>query len=382
MPHVLFLTHWYPTSEMPVNGTFVREHARAAALYNSVTLIHIQGIDARIPDTYTLERHEDGNLIEIHLKYHKHPIPRMTWTRRISGVDRIVNELIQSNRKPDVIHANVFSSADLAAWLSFRYKIPAVLSEHASSYPRREFGFFKAAQIRFYNNRLRRIMPVSKDLGQHIQAHGIRTRCQVVPNVVDTKCFYPPPSGRLHLRGKTNILVVARLVPMKGVDSLLAALKRLSANGKEFEVGLVGDGPERRNLEMIIQQLNLEEQVTFYGVKSREEIAELLRKADLLALTSYWENQPVVLLEALASGLPVVAPNVGGIPEVIKPEQGALIEPGNIESIISGLSSVIDHLKDYDPQAIARYARDHFSYEAVGSKFTQIYNEVIQETSH
>jgi glycosyltransferase involved in cell wall biosynthesis len=381
MPNVLFLTHWYPTPEMPVNGNFIREHARAVALFQPVTVIHIQGVDVNLRQNYDFERCVDGNLTEIHLRYRKGPLPRMTWLRRLRGVDHILRDLIGSNCKPDVIHANVFSSADLAAYLGFRYKIPAVLTEHATSYPRRLFGPFQAFKIRFFNNRLARILPVSEDLARHMQAHGITTRMQVVPNVVDTSQFHPPALKKLRDRSTAQILVVARLDPVKGLEGLLAALARLARRGIKFTAGLVGDGPERQSLQKLAKQLNLEDRVKFYGVKSRAEIAEMLRQVDLFALTSYWENQPVALLEALASGLPVVAARVGGIPEFVKPELGVLIEPGNVQSIADGLIAVMDHLDDYDSQAIARFARANFSYEVVGRQFSQIYAEVIQEYS-
>jgi glycosyltransferase involved in cell wall biosynthesis len=375
----LFLTHWYPTPEMPVNGNFIREHARAVALFQPVTVIHIQGVDANLRQNYAFERCVEGNLTEIHLKYRKGPLPRLTWLRRLRGVDHIFRGLMGTNCRPDVIHANVFSSADLAAYLSFRYKIPAVLTEHATSYPRRLFGPFQAFKIRFYNNRLARIMPVSEDLARHMQAYGITTRMQVVPNVVDTSQFHPPVLEKHRDRPIAQILVVARLDPIKGLEDLLAALARLAGRGIKFTAGLVGDGPERQSLQMLAKQLNLEDRLTFYGVKSRGEIAEMLRQVDLFALTSYWENQPVVLLEALASGLPVVAARVGGIPEFVKPERGVLIEPGNVQSIADGLMAVMDHLDDYDSQAIARFARENFSYEVVGRQFSQVYAEVIQE---
>ncbi|MEJ2599269.1 MAG: glycosyltransferase [Anaerolineales bacterium] len=379
MPNILFLTHWYPTPEMPIYGTFIREHARAVARYHPVTLIHVQGVDSSLSGTYQFNRQENGNLTEIHMKYRKHSFPRMTWLRRFRGVDQIVKELNESGHKPDVIHANIFSSSDLAAFLSYRYKIPAVLSENATNYPRRQFGRLQAIKVRFCNNRLARILPVSEDLARHMQAFGIRTRCQIVPNVVDTSCFYPTQIGERPDRAKPRILVVARLDPVKGVGDFLAALDLLSSRGKDFTAGLVGYGSERQKLENLVHQLNLEDRVTFYGTKSREEVAELLRQADLLALTSYWENLPVVILEALASGLPVVASSVGGVAEVVKPELGVLTEPGNVESIASGLTTVMENLDDYDNQAIARYAQSHFSYEAVGRQFSQIYGEVIKE---
>lgn len=381
MTNILFLTHWYPTPETPVNGNFIREHARAVAIYHPVTVIHVQGVDPNIPDRYQMDRKEEGNLTEIHLRYQKHFMPRMTWLRRINGVDQLVKRLIESNHKPDVIQANVYSSVDLAAFLSYRYKLPAVLAEHASAYPRGQLSPLQTIKIRYCANRLARILPVSEDLGRYIQAFGIHTRRQVVPNVVNTDCFYPPRDGKQRDGNKVRILVVARLDPIKGLDGFLAAVARLSKHDKDFSVEMVGDGPERHNLEMMVRQLNLEERVTFYGVKSREEVAELMRQADLLALTSYWENQPVVILEALASGLPVLASQVGGIPEVVKPDLGVLIEPGNVESIANGLREIIKHLDNYDSQTIARYAKVHFSYEVVGRQLSQIYTDVIQEYS-
>jgi glycosyltransferase involved in cell wall biosynthesis len=381
MPHILFLTHWYPTPQMPIYGTFIREHARAVAQYHAVTLIHIQGVDPGLPETYQFEQQTNGNLTEIHMKYKKHPLPRMTWTRRISGVDHIIKDLISSNQKPNVIHANIFSTADLAAYFSYRYRIPAVLSENATNYPRHNFDFIQAIRIRFYNNRLSRILPVSEDLARHMQAYGIKTPYQVVPNVVDTNCFYPPNENKDYKQGKVHILMVARLDPVKGVDKLLSAVEILITQGRDCILGLVGDGSERPDLEKLALQLNLADRVTFYGIKSKEEVSDLLRQADLFALTSYWENLPVALLEALSSGLPVVATGVGGVPEVIKPDLGVIVEPGNVKSIADGLATVMDNLANYDSQAIAHYARTHFSYEAVGHQFSQAYAEVIREFS-
>jgi glycosyltransferase involved in cell wall biosynthesis len=382
MPHILFLTHWYPTPQMPIYGTFIREHARAVALYHPVTLIHVQGVDPSLPEIYQFDRQTKGNLTEILLKYKKHPLPRMTWIRRLGGVNQIIKGLISSNQKPDVIHANIFSTSDLAAYFSYRYRIPAVLSENATTYPRRQFGSLQAIKIRFFNNRMMRILPVSEDLARHMQAYGIKTRYQVVPNVVDTKCFHPPLERRKNKQSRVHILMVARLDPVKGVDKLLAALAILLTHDRDFDVGLVGDGSERRNLEKLALELNLGDRITFYGIKSKEEVSDLLRQADLLALTSYWENLPVVLLEALASGLPVVASHVGGVSELVKPKLGVLTKPGDVESIANGLATVIDHLDEYDPQAIAHYAQAHFSYEVVGGQFSQIYENVIREFSH
>ena len=375
MAHILFITHWFPSDENPISGTFIREHARAVAGFHQVSVIHVSGVSQEHPG---IDEVADGDLAIFRLRYPKPVLPKTGWLYRLSGANRIVQELIRRNNRPAIIHANVYSSADLAYLLSRRYHCPAIMSEHASVYPRRLLSGSQLAYYRFFMNRLRWIMPVSLDLQGHMQAAGIHAPYQVVPNTVDTRLFYPksPPSARQHK--PVMILAVAMLQPVKGITLLIDALSALHARGVDCRLCIVGDGPERQRLQELVQQRQLTALVSFLGVRSRVEVADLMRRSDLFALSSLWENQPVALIEALACGLPVVAPAVGGIPEIVQPSAGALFEPGNSTDLAEKLAGVIAHLDDFSSAASARYAAATFSLEAVGSRFSAIYQPLLQ----
>ncbi len=188
-----------------------------------------------------------------------------------------------------------------------------------------------------------------------------------------------PDSSQDH---QTNrILVVARLSPEKGLDDLLHAVALVRQKQANFHVDIVGDGPQRDLLQGLAEQLGLTNWVTFHGYRPKVEISTMMRSSGFLALTSHWENQPVVLLEAMACGLPVIAPRVGGIPEVVSPDCGLLHTPGDIDEIAANLQTMLATLPNYSRSEISRYARQRFSMQAVGRQLSQIYQQALADSN-
>jgi glycosyltransferase involved in cell wall biosynthesis len=374
MAHVLFITHWYPAEDNPVNGVFIREHARAIALYHQVSIIHIQGISPVRPG---IEKVLDENLTVYRLSYPRPILPKTGWLYRFLSTRRIFRELILAKNQPDIIHANIYSSSDLAYVFSRLYHLPALLSEHASVYPRNLLSTYQQSYYRFFMNRLRLIMPVSRDLQQHMQKAGFRGPFMVIPNAVDTTIFHPAARAQIDTRKPITILCVAMLQPVKGLGYLLEALASLRSKSINGRLWLAGEGPERQALQELAEKLQLSGQVSFLGLRSKAEIAELMREADLFCLTSIWENQPVALIEAMASGLPVEAPAVGGIPEIVSPDFGELFVPGDVGDLVDKLVYMIDHLEAYSASASAEYAAHTFSLQAIGRKFSAVYETML-----
>lgn len=131
-----------------------------------------------------------------------------------------------------------------------------------------------------------------------------------------------------------RLLFVGRLAAVKGVPILFQAMANLKQDMPDLSLTLIGDGPERAFLEDMASTLGLSDRVKFLGYKSQSEVAAALLDTDMFVLPSFAEGVPVVLMEAMASGVPVVATQIAGISELVSHgEAGWLIPPGNVEAL-------------------------------------------------
>jgi glycosyltransferase involved in cell wall biosynthesis len=139
-----------------------------------------------------------------------------------------------------------------------------------------------------------------------------------------------------------RIVCIGRLAPEKGHYGLLRATADLLATGLPFHLTLVGDGPMRADLEARVRELGVADVVEFLGARPEEEVMQILAGADLLVLASLIEGLPVVLMEAMAFGVPVVAPHVAGIPELVTHErEGLLFPPSDWEGLSAQLRRLV-----------------------------------------
>lgn len=127
-----------------------------------------------------------------------------------------------------------------------------------------------------------------------------------------------------------RLLFVGRLVPVKGVSVLIGAFGRIARDCPDAVLTIVGDGPDRAGLEAMASSLGLGGRIAFTGAQNQQQVAARMAEADLFVLPSFAEGLPVVLMEAMASGLPVIATNIAGIPELVEDNvTGRLVEAGD-----------------------------------------------------
>ena len=376
---ILFIPAWYPSKQNSVAGIFIQEHAKAVSLYNDVIVLYSEGIDHSIKNFFKIEDNIEDGIRTLRLHYRRSPIPKTTYFIYLWSIFKGFRKLIHEGWKPDIIHAHVYSAGVPAIIIGKLYKIPVVITEHWSGFPRHMLGKFGTLKARFSMNRAKIILPVSKDLENAIKSYGIKNKFKIVPNVVNTKIFYP-------LSQKTNnkikkMLFVALFLPIKGIPYLFQSLVQLRQKRQDFVLDVVGDGPNREEYKKLSKELGLEGIVKFHGLKTKLEIAEFMRNSDFFVLPSLWENLPCVLIEAMASGLSVIASNVGGISEILNKENGILIQPKDIVGLSKAINYMLDHYKDYSSEKISQYAKENFSYEAVGEKIDKIYKEAIYENN-
>jgi glycosyltransferase involved in cell wall biosynthesis len=215
-------------------------------------------------------------------------------------------------------------------------------------------------------------MPVSRSLEDAMRAAGVDGPFRVVPNAVDTSLFKPGDGG-----GGARLVTVGLLGPQKGIDVLLRALARVREQRSDVRLDVVGDGAERAAYERLAAQLGLKEVVAFHGLLPKRDIASMLGASDLFVLASRFDNNPCVLVEAQAAGLPIVATRVGGIPEIVE-GNGLLAERDDVDGLAARILEALAAIGDYDRAAIAARARERYSIEQVGRQLADVYAEVTQ----
>lgn len=374
---ILFITTWYPNEDNPVEGIFVKEHAKAISMYgDEVTLVYCRRNKIRSKRIYQINESYEEGIRVVRIYYSPLPIRSINYLIFIFSILKTCSNLIQKGFRPDIIHANVYTAGVPAMILGKYYKIPMVLSEHWSGYATRKLGIIQKAQIKIALRQASFILPVSKTLMKCIESYGIKNKFQIVPNIVDLNIFYPSLNNRKE-RKETKILFVGLLSPIKGIDYLLQAAYLLLQSRDDWCLDIIGDGPFRAKYERMAKELKLNAKVTFNGLKSKQEIAEWMRQGDILVLPSIWENSPCVLIEGMACGMPIVSTCVGGIPEIVDKEVGTLVPPKNPKILANAISKMIDTLPKYDKINIAKKA-EGYSPEAIGRLIHSVYEKCIR----
>ena len=173
----------------------------------------------------------------------------------------------------------------------------------------------------------------SEDLQRKMRNCGLKAT--LLKHYVDTARYSPVRT----YPGDVRLLFVGRMNEGKGVDVLLKAFKKVLAEFPGASLDLIGEDEKEQTFERHAHSLNITERVVFHGLVPHEAIPDFYALASVVILPASWiENSPLVILEAMASGRPVVAGRIGGIPEiVIDGETGLLCSPGDPDDLSSKL---------------------------------------------
>jgi glycosyltransferase involved in cell wall biosynthesis len=267
--------------------------------------------------------------------------------------------MLAARVQPNVIQTHAVKSHFLARLAGLPKQAPWVAFHHGYTWPTmkaRAYNQLDRWSLRSAN----KVLTVSGPFRDQLISFGVRPeRIGVIHNAIPagwgTKARDPDEAARLRASagipaGSKVILIVGRLSREKDHLTLLEAVNRLRATVTPHLV-IVGDGPERPRIEEKTRQLGLDGYVTFTGHQSSAE--HWYGIADLEVLSSLSEGSPNALLEAMATGVPVVATAVGGVPEIATNEENALlINPGDPESMSAAMARLLT-----DPGLAARFTK-------------------------
>jgi glycosyltransferase involved in cell wall biosynthesis len=288
--------------------------------------------------------------------------------------------------KPDYIHAHwLFMQGFTGAIVSSITRKPLIVTAHGSDLFSMQKGYRKWL-VKFAAKNAK-VVTVNSTATQNVAKTVFNIhKVQMIPMGVNTQLFTPSKiksniKKKLGIKG-SMILWLGRLVEVKGLQYGIEAISKVQSSLPDAKLVVIGDGQEKESLINLARTLEAENAIIFYGSLPNSELPAFFQAADLFLGTSITakdgstEAFGVVNLEALASGTPVVATNVGGIKDIIKHNEcGFLVEPQNSKAIANAIRKILtDKKSSIEFSKAGRIiAEDNYSWPAIAQQFKQVY---------
>lgn len=394
---VLFIPSWYPTKQFPESGIFFKNQANALRNrgfdVNVITppiinnLLSKSGVHKiyKIFNSPKISSTNKDGLTEY--RSESFGFTRYYWLRNFflfRNSNLLLRRYMKEKGKPDIIHAHsVFFGGFLAYYFKRKYKIPYIITEVSTAaarnkIPLSEYSFFK----KVFKNAHKRIM-ISPQLGNLLENKfgGSIKPWQCIPLMVTDNFFKTNQENIVNNITNGEFLFlnigIMHLHDQKGHKDLLNAFANNFRNQKNVQLELIGDGPNRKNLEVLVKQLGIWEQIRFKGQMKNEEIPQEINKCNVLVVSSHYETFGVAVIEAMAYGKPVVATECGGPESIVNKDNGIIVPRMNVQKLGEGLNNIKNNIKNYDPNIIAEYCKNNYSEKVIVQKLIDLYLEVL-----
>jgi len=385
-PSILFLARWYPDRYDPMPGLFIKRHAEVVATFARVAVLYLRAAPEKKPGI-EINKSVENEVYTVRVYYGTKTILPSIFSKPLAGFLFTLAfckgyAFLQKHwQKPDIVHVNVLTRLGLfALWLKLVYGIRYVITEHWSRYlpiTGTYRGLMRKWLTRAVVRHASAVSTVSRNLADAMQQHGLRNKnFMVLPNVVDTET-YSPVYEKTDAGLKKFIHISCFEDRSKNISGLLRTLAKLAEMRSDFECSLVGEGMDLDRMKNLANELKLSSsRVKFTGLLENQDVVAAYRDAGFMVMFSNYENMPVVISEALACGLPVVATAVGGIPEFVNADNGRLVAARDEDALLEAILFMLDHSHEYDRQKIRKDAVLIFGKPAVAAKLKELYSFV------
>ena len=373
--NILLVSRGIPDADYPLNGIFEFDNAKAlAAAGHHVTMLIIDFRSGKDKRRYGLYHYTTQQvnvcMLSLPLNCYRRARPVLSALTYIA-----YKNAVRHFGKPDIIHAHFYFMAAIAAILSRMTHIPYVVTEHSSKLnkPLADISALDQRIARAAYRHANRIVCVSNALAERLR-ENFSIACTIIPNMVDTEAitYTPRPNDKQTFR----FCSIGNLVPGKRFDLLVDAFAEAFRQDETTMLDIIGDGPGRTNLQQRIASAGMAGRITLHGLKTRAEVAEMLRDSDAFVLLSDKETFGVAYVEALLAGCPVIATACGGPQDFITADDGLLIPVNDKNAAIKALKQLRTHANDYDGEAISQRCRTKFSPAAIASQLSALYDSL------
>jgi L-malate glycosyltransferase len=376
--NILILTHSYPDKYNSWRGSFVREQAKALSLTHNIIVVFFR-IDYEhfAPFAkYSSSKVVTGNLTEYTLTVKK-SFPVFNQLNYLIEAYRFISNEILDYFAPDVIHSHKsYPGGFLGTILQKRKKIPNIITEHSSikTYFR---SWLHKECVKYSLRNAASVIAVSNSLKEEISVLCPR-HVKVIHNIVDVNKFYVKKPKREQF---LNIGFLGGLGNNnKGLDLLIKSVSLLE--NKKYMLHIGGNGVLKDSYIEMAKDYGIESKCKFYGEITHNKIPEFYSGLDLFVLPSRYETFGIVLIEAMACGIPVIATRCGGPQEIITEMTGILIDKENIDELAFAIKRMSENLESYNSSVIRNYVEEYFGKQTFIEQISSHYNEVLTNNTH
>lgn len=370
---IIIISGGLPTDKYPLNGVFAFDQAKA--LMNEGHEVYFLSIDLRSIRNRRPYGITTG--IKDGIKWYNYSIPVGPFPLflRFFGkyaADTLFKRFFR-NSKPDIIHVHFGDIGYIALMLKKKYLVPYVLTEHSSYMNNAVIPKKKLLMLSTYYKNANALLSVSSLLAKSIR---MKTGCssRVVPNIIDTSIF------KLSNQNKDSglrIVTTALLSKRKRVHFLLQVLDELKNELKDIHIDVIGDGEEYSTLFQYAQTHFPPTMYKFWGLLSRAEAALIYQESDCFVLPSSLETFGVVYVEAMASGLPVIATRCGGPEDFVDDENGLLIDVDDKQQLKEAIRNMYNNISRYNRSSIKEKVERRFAPSVIAKQLFGVYNDVL-----
>lgn len=378
---VLWLCSWYPSPAFPYNGDFIRRHAESVAGFHDVHILHAWPRQLSSASTAGVYNPPPG-LTELLVPYSGFSagswrvLNHLAWRR---AMKQALRDYEARFGRPDLVHVHVALNAGVfARWIRKHWGIPYLLSEHSSAFLPGTPERWTAAPA-WHRQRLKAVVGeahscslVSATLREGFLAGFPEASARIIPNVVNTGLFYPVPGSRERQR----FIHISGMQQLKNPRLILEAFSVYATNHPDAEIYMVGGVDPA--LQSFAAAWGLQSRVHFLPEIPQPELAALLRTCTALVMYSAYETFGCVVIEALASGVPVIATDIPVFRELVEEGvNGLLVPPDQVVALARAMERISHEGVRDTAAAMALKTKEKFGYETVGRRFSDWYAELI-----
>ena len=373
---VFVISKGMPTEKYPLNGIFEFDQAKALAkVGHDVAMLVIDFRSRSYKRKYGCYEYEkDG----VHVV--ERSLPLGIYRRAMPLLQHLLVKLYKkaekSFGKPDVIHAHFYSIAAIASVLKKKFDVPFVVTEHSSKLNKNILEIskidIKLAKKAYQN--ADKVIAVSNALAKNLR-NNFDVNVEVIHNIVDVSNFQYVKREK---RDDFTFVSVGNLIQIKGFDLLIEAFAEAFKDDKSVSLKIVGDGPERYNLQNIANQCNVNDKITFLGEICREKLRDVYKESDAFVLTSRSETFGVAYIEAMTTGIPVIATACGGPNDIVNEKNGYLIPVNDKQALIDALKKMRNNAYSFNALEISEMCVKKFSPENIANSLMEVFTEVVK----